>query len=55
MKKLLALLVTATLLAVGGLTIASAAESPGSTPSTSGGLGRGMLFEKIEGPSQEGQ
>jgi transposase-like protein len=36
MKKILALLVTATLLGAGGLTIASAAESPGSTsaPST---------------------
>lgn len=35
MKKLLALLVTATLLGAGGLTIASAAESPSSTSSPS--------------------
>jgi uncharacterized protein (DUF433 family) len=35
MKKLLALLVTATLLGAGGLTIASAAESPSSTASPS--------------------
>ena len=35
MKKILALLVTATLLGAGGLTIASAAESPSSTTPSS--------------------